>query len=421
MSRTETPPPAGGTCDVPPRFDPIAALLALLLAVATWNQVRAAAAWGPESWQMTEWLIHYADGFVRRGLAGSVLLGLSGWTGIQANHLVIATSLACHVTLVAWLLRRATRMLPVAVLLSAMMAGFAPLQDCLVRKDSLGLLCLVGCLAIRDRVGRPWLRIAGVNLIACLAILVHESFAFFGLAALVLAREPDADPSDGIRATLRRGLALLPAVACLGLTARFHGTEETSLAIHRNLMPLWEAIDPASPVPAAPTAAIDAISWTLREGIGLTLPIYRSGPYQSAMWAMVFTTTFVLLLWFARQHPEPAKPLQRRDLARWASLLLFQLACITPLFVLGIDYGRWLCLWTTGAAILAATGRGAPAWFEQRIARAIATIRLHAWLDAIPAQRWILLVFGVPVCWSLRNFLTAGPLVRQLDWLWNHP
>lgn len=390
-------------------------LLVLLVLAAAWIQIRAATGWGAESWQMTEWLIHYADGFVRRGLAGSVLLWLSRETGIPANHLVIVVSLACYVTLVAWLLRKATCLFPAALLLSAMMAGFPPLQDCIVRKDSSGLLCLIACLTIQQRVRAPWLRGMAVNLVACTAILIHESFAFYGLAAMVLTRGPvrGKDPSTQ---WFRRGMMLLPAVACLAITVRFHGTPETSRAIHQALLPLWAAIHPAEAPPADPTAAIAAISWSLRDGIALTRPIYQSGLYQITCWTAVFLATCILVLWFARHHPDSRHP-GRRDLAAPAALLLLQLLCISPLFILGIDYGRWLFFWTTSTVILAASGRRAPAWLEQAVARAIRGVRLDTLLDSLTPRPWMLLVFGVPVCWSLRNFLTAGPLIRHLDWL----
>lgn len=400
----------------PSRIDGLSTkLLVLLVLAAAWIQIRAATGWGAESWQMTEWLIHYADGFVRRGLAGSVLLWLSRETGIPANQWVIAVSLACHVALVAWLLRKATRLFPAALLVSAMMAGFPPLQDCIVRKDSCGLLCLIACLTIHRRIPHPWMRWTAVNLVACTAILIHESFAFYGLAALVLTRVAPGGTEPSIQ-WIRRALMLLPAAACLLLTVRFHGTPETSRAIHQALLPLWAAIDPAEAPPADPTAAIAAISWTLRDGVDLTRPILQSGGYQAVAWATVFLTTFVLVLWFVRHHPDPRQP-GRRDLAVPAALLLLQLLCISPLFVLGIDYGRWLFFWTTSTVILAACGRHAPEWLEQAVARAIRGIRLDTLLDLHPPRPWILLVFGVPVCWSLRNFLTAGPLIRHLDWL----
>lgn len=390
-------------------------LLALLVLAATCIQIHAATGWGAESWQMTEWLIHYADGFVRRGLAGSVFLWLSQHTGIAANHGVIVVSLACHAGLVAWLLRKATRLFPVALLLSGMMAGFPPLQDCIVRKDSAGLLCLIACLAIQHRVHHAWLRGVAVNLVACTAILIHESFAFYGLAALVLTRNT-GDGVENATGWIRRGLTLLPSAACLALTAIFHGTRETSRAIHQALMPLWTTIHPGEAPPAEPTAAIDAISWSLRDGIALTRPIYQAGPYQIVCWATVFLATFCLVLWFSRHHPDPHRT-GRRDITPLAALLLLQLACISPLFVLGIDYGRWLFFWTTGTAILATCGHRAPAWIERSVAGAIHGAGLGRLLDTCRARPWILLVFGVPVCWSLRNFLTAGPLIRNLEWL----
>ena len=60
--------------------------------VAIINQYIASFHWGHDSWQMTEWLINYAGGFVRRGLPGEVILQIAEQTKIQGNYLVIFIS-----------------------------------------------------------------------------------------------------------------------------------------------------------------------------------------------------------------------------------------------------------------------------------------------------------------------------------------
>ena len=92
-----------------PNKSPSPALLVLiaLLIGSIVRQVAAAASWGHGSFEMTEWLINYSGGFVRRGLPGTLIGTLSEATGLRANLIVIITSLACYLTLAAWLLRRA--------------------------------------------------------------------------------------------------------------------------------------------------------------------------------------------------------------------------------------------------------------------------------------------------------------------------
>ena len=68
----------------------------VLLFGAIINHIRKSLVWGHDSWQITEWLINYAGGFVRRGLPGEALYYLSAKLGIQANHIAIAVSLALY-------------------------------------------------------------------------------------------------------------------------------------------------------------------------------------------------------------------------------------------------------------------------------------------------------------------------------------
>ena len=62
-------------------------------------QVFSAFGWGHESWQMTDWLINYEGGFVRRGLPGTLFLMASEKTGIYPNYLVIFFSVVIFLIL----------------------------------------------------------------------------------------------------------------------------------------------------------------------------------------------------------------------------------------------------------------------------------------------------------------------------------
>ena len=72
-------------------------------------QIHAALRWGHESWQLSEWLINYAGGFVRRGLLGSLVWWISHWTGLPANLLAIGIAVVGFVWLLRWMWAHASR------------------------------------------------------------------------------------------------------------------------------------------------------------------------------------------------------------------------------------------------------------------------------------------------------------------------
>ena len=403
---------------MPAKPSPTLVILTALLLCAFANQLLTALSWGHASYQLTEWMINYSGGFVRRGLPGSLVGICSDAIGVQANHLIIGFSSFCYLLLVIWLLRRSTPTFPAALILSCIVMGFPAYQDSVVRKDCLGLLLLVGCLAIdRSRLPRPAIILA-LNLLAGLAILSHETFVFYALAGFVFFGRGDEQSPTSI-GFFRRGLVLLPAAGCFLLTVVFHGTPGQAEAVNDSWLPLWRIIDPGNPGLETPSAAIQALGWSSAQGLSLSLYMLTSGLYQPTAWAIVFATSFGLVILFTGQDADCSASVPMTLRVRVTALLLAQLTFISPLFLLGVDYGRWLFLWVASTIILHTEQRRAPVWLESWVARLYQKTSLSRIFELVPAKNWYLLFFGVPVCWNLFNFLTASPVGRHLHFIWS--
>lgn len=388
-------------------------IIALLIGCII-RQVAAAASWGHDSFQMTEWLINYSGGFVRRGLPGTLIGLLAESTGIRANVVVIITSLACYITLMVWLLRRATASFPPVLILSCIVMGFPAYQDSIIRKDCLGLLFLLACVLLGGWRGPKILVICGLNLIASVAILCHETFTFYGLAAYAFLRAP----SEGelwLAGLGKRAAALLPAGLCFLLTVIHHGTPEHAVAVNNSWIPLWDAIDPTNPGHSEPAASIAALGWTTAKGLSLSLHLLTSGYYQPLAWAMVFLVSFLLLVLFVGRGSDQQAREQMLIRIRFVAILLCQLVIISPLFFLGYDYGRWLFLWVVSSMIFHINARRAPDFVEAMVDWFFTRVPTAGLIGRMQAREWYLLVFGVPVCWNLREFLVASPAGRYLE------
>lgn len=389
-----------------------------MLACATFSQIFASLSWGHESYQMTEWLINYAGGFVRRGLPGEIIARLSEATGIRANYLVIATSLSCYLALVIWFLRASTRVFPAALIISSIVMGFPAYQDSIIRKDCFGVMLLLSCLkAEASSLPRPWV-ICIVNLLASIAILSHEAFVFYAIPAFILFQRTQHSSQD-FRSIVRRSLSLLPTTAVFLFAICHHGTPEIARAVHESWMPLWQSIDPSVTSVTTPDASIEGLGWTTSQGLSLSIYMLSHGLYQPLAWAMVFIISFVLVLLYTGngKNADPANSMQMK--VRIAALLVAQLLFISPLFLLGVDYGRWLFFWVASSIILQTLHWKAPNWLESATFRVFDKMHLSAIFERIPVRDWYLLFFGVPVCWNLYNFITAAPLIRHLDILRN--
>lgn len=388
--------------------------MACLLIAAIARQLLSAFSWGHDSFEITEWLIDYSGGFVRRGLPGSLIGVMSDATGIQANHLVIGLSLGCFLALGAWLLRRATPTFPAALILSCVVMGIPAYQNSIVRKDCMGLLFLLGCLKVgQSRLPRTAV-MAIVNLLAGAAILCHETFVFYALAGLVVFNRGDR-PSRQWTAWLRRGITLIPAGICFLLAVIHHGTPGQASAVNDAWIGLWQNIDPGNPAVTSPDASIEALGWTTAQGLALSLHMLTTGFYQPTAWAMVFAVSFLLVVLFTDRdsHVDGRPSMETR--IRVTALMLMQLLFISPLFLLGVDYGRWLFFWIASSMLFHTFGARASARMESLVAGTFDALRFPRVITMVPARDWYLLFFGVPVCWNAHNFLTASPVGRHLE------
>lgn len=385
-----------------------------LLLWAIGDQLWSALSWGHDSFQLTEWLINYSGGFVRRGLTGA-MIGIAGRsTGIQANYLIIGFSVVCYLILSLWFLRHATRTFPAILILSCMVMGFPAYQDCIIRKDCLGLLLLLACLKIDHSRMPRYFAIPAINLIAMAAILCHESFVFFGLPALIFYGSRDSSPLS-FNQLLRRCFALLPTAICFSCVAVFHGTPQIAAAVNDSWLPLWRILDPGNPQIQSPSAAIQALGWSSREGLSLGINLLTSGFYQPMAWASVFALSFALFVMFTGRDEERSLEVKTRVTA----ILLAQFIFISPLFLLGFDYGRWLFFWVASTVMIDTQRLVAPRWLASTTAYLFRKSRVDHLLERLPANDWYLLFFGVPVCWNIFNFMVGSPIGQHVYLIWS--
>ncbi len=402
----------------PNKISPALILMACFLFWQIIEQFLSALTWGHDSFQMTECLINYSGGFVRRGLAGSVAMMVSNWLGMQANQLVVLSGFFFYFLLLGWLLIKATRVFPAVLILSCVIMGFPAYQDCIVRKDCLGLLLFLACLKVEaghlPRVGAFLV----INLLAAAAILVHEAFAFYALPALVICGARDCE-SFSPRVLIRRTLVLLPSIGCFLTTTYFHGTPQIADEVNKSWLPLWKMIDPAKAGLEHPSGAIQALGWTSQEGIGPGMNLLTSGFYQPTVWILLFALSFTIIVLFTNRGANHDAFHTMKEKIRIAALLIMQFIFISPLFVLGHDYGRWLFFWAASALILHTTQRQTPRCVELFVAQGFGNVKASHYIQKIRARDWYLLFFGIPVCWNIPSFLIASPLARHSQFLWS--
>lgn len=186
----------------------------------------------PNSWFVTEWLINYSAGFVRRGLGGSILIGLSNAIRtplVMEVALVLAISVIVLVSLIVF---GACRKLSA---FDALMISFCPASyplflayhvDNVFRKDALVVLFVIACAYLLPipGVGRKLYLLSMAVLVLPVITLIHEMAPFFCLPPLMLliyidnlgARQTFSLKSMGMTLVLT-----MPTIACLLILRNF--------------------------------------------------------------------------------------------------------------------------------------------------------------------------------------------------------
>lgn len=387
----------------------------LSLAVCVVFQVNKTLHWGHGSWEITEWLINYSGGFVRRGLPGEAAFLLWTHSGVRVNYVVVGVSLALYAILSYFLMSRARAYYPRFVLFSALLLGAPVYQNSVVRKDALCLLCLIVCLVVNAGNFSPIRKFLFINASAVVAILSHEEFVFFALPALVLMGiASDDSAAIGIKRLATSTLKLSPSLFALALVIVFHGNTTVATAVNSSWQRLWSAIEPGVCCLDKPAAAIDALGWTAAQSRSLAateLHSFSYGIWAPLGWIVTIVLCFYFMIHFlgSKDEGEVAATGNLAEKTRMGGILLFQFAFISPLFLLGCDFGRWIYLWTTSSLVLFLFGFAPELFIFQRCCNISARLNSSRLMRAHP-RPWCLLFFGYPQAeWKVDNMINSTP------------
>jgi hypothetical protein len=307
--------------------------------------------YGYESWNISEFLINYQGGFVRRGLLGEGLFFLI--KHFQFNlEWVIQLSCAILYGLVAFFFVKSflkkgytLYILPLGFFLGAFLF-------CIdwIRKDNLAVAFFILILLLYNKKG--WhlaAKIFLINLLGISIILTHEVFAFFALPILfILFFQHFKD--KGLRSSfLYSALSLLPCLIALAFAFSAHGTQETACAI-------WDSWKPFLPdLENKPVGySIFSIGWdsirTMKFHFRINFLSHIMEIWSLLGWCLVFPVIYYIstnaIAVFKKSHGVYTE--KHRTIL--SSLLLFQLVCLSPLFTfLSMDYHRVSFYWTASS------------------------------------------------------------------------
>lgn len=325
----------------------------LLISLAYQMLRQIYAGYSVESWNITEFLINYQGGFVRRGLLGEIILWMYHSLGLHPYWVIMGISFLAYFSLIFFFLyhfikqRYTLFFLPFIFFL-----GNPILNDFWVRKDCLLLLCFIGVIYFLMRGGK-W-KMIPVTILSVLGLLIHEALALFliPILFLILFNDHKKNAKNRVSSVI---LNLLPILGTLGAVMIYRGNWDTA----KQIWDSWKEISfPVEPdlrdkIPAS----VHAISWPIKETLQLVeesvFRNFKNHIYAPLAWIIAIFLTYWILSNTEKVHfPFFLSEQKQIDKIRISHFLIFQLISLIPLFAIGADYGRWIFYWTTSSFAL---------------------------------------------------------------------
>ena len=274
-----------------------------------------------DPWQTGDWLINYSGGFVRRGLAGSVILSITPetWSPAVMVSIVQLTVLAIVYFCATVLFLRTDRSPAwIMVLLSPATLLF-PLLNPLggLRKEVLAL-AVIAIVAVGATSRRPLVYGVPALFVFSIAVFSHEASILVLPAVFVLLWARTKGHHDTLADRLLAAAFAAVGVAGLVLSLMFRGTPEQSKAISTS----WSQL---------------GLTWSPGALEALALPtgdaIVQLWSFFPDYWGYLpYVALSVLPLYATRFLPQ-----------EWRITTLIVLSTL-PLFLIAWDYGRWIYL-----------------------------------------------------------------------------
>ncbi|MGF6777649.1 hypothetical protein [Paraburkholderia sp. GAS334] len=309
--------------------------------------------WSP--WAYSEWLISYDAGFIRRGISGWLIRLVRGdGADVATVNLVVFANYAALSLLMVWVWARSRERSPAALALAFLVPGglfqMAIGNAFFFRKEivfhvALGLDCLLYSVIARStveprRLRAAWFFAAFFLVQAAVLPLLHESYAFISFpAAWLLARRLAAMfPAQPALARVVKAAIALQVVMFL-MCAAFKGNPDIASQIWHMLAPSDRSlISPGAP--AVPGGGISAIGWSTVFNLSGVAFLFMGGQFWVWGFAGVGIAAILVLvtLWNGRGYGLAHEEMLRRHMAQLGFLFVASL----PMYLLGIDWGRWL-------------------------------------------------------------------------------
>jgi hypothetical protein len=377
-------------------------------------------------WPISEWLINYQAGFVRRGLFGELLHQLNTSTSIipLLNQLVLGFYY-CYVAIFIGVYirsrRRSTLVLVLALLIPGGIFHMAMGAIFYTRKEILflihfGLLCLL-YFNIRD--GKKENKLLWIWLFGLLAIvggslltLIHEPYLMmaYPITLLLLAITYfENKPSLQMGWFVSIYAVLIPIIFVI--CSLNHGNPQMSQTIWDSFT-LSDRLTLAPFAPYTASLATGGLGWTLTQHLSTIYGVFITGTW--VYWVFFLLANAWVLTWLALhlQNPEQrSKQIQTKNntigivVNDYVMIVMFSYFISLSMLLLASDYGRWIACATNLTILFSFTISGSSIFRQRRFYSNQLLVNSYKAIEILNKKTYSLvfligyeLIFQMPEC-----------------------
>ena len=298
-----------------------------------------------DSFAITEFLINYQGGYVRRGLTGELLYRMAHtFPSIDPRYYIVSVCLISFCFLIWYLLSNFHQ--------SKLCWWFLPLNVCiagafaLIRKDFICCVLIICILALYTKIKSSWLRILSISISLIVSLNIHECIFFMIVPFVLLLFLRDIGYNF-----IQRFVGISIPLICMGIVCLCKGNEQIAESIWNSWCFIY---DDFSFTP--PQASIDAISWETFDTLYshfrlnfLTRYFIVYGWYSKPIiWLLVVFIMPNILFRKRNWETNISSP----DITRMLGIMMFQFLSLVPMFTLLSCDGSRICFYWTVSTLL---------------------------------------------------------------------
>ncbi len=329
-------------------------LLSLLEAFV--KQLLAEYGYASVDWNVSEFLINYQGGFVRRGLLGEILFFLAKNYHINVEWTIKIFSLIMFAAVCTFFVKSfVKRGYTLYILPTCFFLGVFILFPCWIKKDALMLLAFITILWIwsTQKAIPIFGKIIFINLLAMLMIFIHEVFAIWALPILFLLLFNHFKKGN-ITASIGIALAcLLPSIAVFLVVISASG----DAVLSQKIWDSWHILSGKATGKVPHWNAVGAIGWprnyTFIWHLRRNYLTIDNKIISCVYWAAVLPVVYYVVTNALMVFKKSATIFTNEHKTILSAILVFQFFALIPLFTfLSVDLGRIFLYWTSTAFII---------------------------------------------------------------------